>query len=420
MKSASLITTYLSILLVTFRLFILCFCLGIATISTAKNSGLDLANISTIDVLLFELDPPSDLTISAIDGNVEIKSAQNLVQKDGDPAFRIRIQNNRISVQHPSGTFQTQELTLYADDSALNRMYHPRLGIRYYRGNIRISVNPDGRTFRIINTVDLEDYIGSVVGGEMNFPEMEALKVQAVIARTYALWSLALSRHTDYQLTDHTMSQVYNGMLISRPDYLQAALATSGQILTWSDKLILAAYSSTCGGTTSDNESIWSGGPLPYLRSVSDGDACSASPHYRWQNEVSKSEIYSVLRQHTGRHVTGITINETDARNLVTSLLLHISGGDSIEIQANAFRLLVNRQVKQGSILSTRFELIDNENSYIFTGKGLGHGIGLCQWGARGLAQAGWNYRDILKFYYSGTEIVDFHTIDTETLELAR
>lgn len=386
----------------------------------ALQQQLQISDVETLNVLLFELDLPSQLTISAFEGDVDIQSRHNLTQKEDAPAFAISVRNGKISVQHPSRNFTTEAINLISDDTGLIRIYDPRLGIRYYRGSIKISVNRDNRTLRLINTVGLEDYIGSVVGGEMNFPEMEALKVQAVIARTYALWSLAHSRSSDFQLTDHTLNQVYKGVLISRPDYLQAALATSGEILTWSNKLILAAYSSTCGGITSDNESIWSGGALPYLRSVQDGNACSASPHFRWEYEVAKSDLYPVLRHHSGRHISSLQIKETDRHNLVTSLEMGVSGGDVIEIRANSFRLLMNRQLKQNSIRSTRFELTATENSYIFKGKGLGHGIGLCQWGARGLAQSGWNYRDILKLYYSGTEIIDFHTIESGSLELAQ
>lgn len=387
----------------------------------ATERVLDIRNIQTLDVLLFELQPTSNLTISAHNGSVSLHTEQrNFRQSDDAPAFAISVQQGAIGIRHPDFRGTSSTLTLIADEGAMIRIYHPEAGIRYYKGRITIRVASNRRTFQLINNVALEDYIASVVGGEMNFPEMEALKAQAVIARTYALWSLAHNSHREYQLTDHTMNQVYKGMLISRPDYLEAALATRGEVLTWSNRLILAAYSSTCGGQTSDNESIWTGGrPLPYLRSVSDGSACAASPHFRWEYQVESKKLYEVMARHSRQRVTGLAKGEPDRHGLIPNMILLTPGGPQ-EIRANTFRLLVNQEIARNSIRSTRFEMIRNGNYYIFQGKGLGHGIGLCQWGARGLAQSGWNYEDILKLYYTGTEIVDFTSLNVDFLHLAQ
>ncbi len=387
---------------------------------TGTERYLDVRNLTTLDVLLFELQPTSNLTISAFDGDVTIRAGQrSWTQEMDQPAFAISVHNGQIQVRHPEFRGTVSELIFETDDSSMIRMNHPEAGFRYYRGSMRIHINTDRRTFRIINTVLLEDYIASVVGGEMNFPEMEALKTQAVIARTYALWSLAHSSHNEYQLTDHTLNQVYKGILINRPDYLRAALSTSGEVLTWSGRLVLAAYSSTCGGQTSDNESIWSGNPLPYLRSVSDGDACSESPHFRWNYEVATNRIYQVLSRHTNRQISEIRVGNVDRHGLVTNIIARDNRGNEAEIRANTFRLLVNQQIEHNSIRSTRFQMNRIGNNYIFEGKGLGHGIGLCQWGARGLAQSGWNYRDILKLYYKGAEVVDIHSLEQPILHLA-
>jgi stage II sporulation protein D len=265
----------------------------------------------------------------------------------------------------------------------------------------------------------LEDYVASVVGSEMNFDNHEALKVQAVIARTYALWNISLFHESEYELNDHVLNQVYKGELVFKPQYRMAAEATRGEVLMWSNKLIMAVYHSTCGGRTTSNENVWIGNPLPYLIGVEDNGSCSASPHREWEFSIKRNILYNLIRPDHFGNAQRIDIKERDSFDRVTLLTL-VGRNKTHDITVNNLRLILNRHSGPLSIRSSYFSMEISGDSYIFKGKGLGHGVGLCQWGALGLAESGWNYQDILRFYYNGVDILDYSQLKGDGFKLAR
>ena len=392
---------------------------------TSAQSGdlIDLRSADTVRVLLFELEQPNALTIFARDGSVTIRDGRRYrYQLNPEEAgLTIRRTGRSLQLRGAGRTRIAAAFTLLADEVGMIRIYSQATGYRYYRGSITLRPADKGSHLEVINTVSLENYIASVVGGEMNFEETEALKSQAVIARTYALWNLGRTRTDRYDLTDHTMSQVYKGVAIDKPRYLDAAMATFGEILTWSGDLILAAYSSTCGGVTSDNETVWNGAPLPYLRAVSDNGACDGSPHFRWTFELPAWKLHRLLRNHWGVTADSVAIEETDRYGKVVSLQPWHYGkkvGDAIP--ANKFRIALLNAFGSKTMKSTHFTLTKTGSHYHFSGQGLGHGVGLCQWGAQGFAREGWRYRDILKFYYNGVAVTDYHSLPEQTLQKAK
>ncbi len=328
---------------------------------------------------------------------------------------------NTIIYQNGKKRIQGSNWIIKGDEIALTRIHISGIPYRYYRGIIHLNIKKGQDDIQIINKTSLEDYVGSVVGSEMNFTENEALKAQAVISRTYALWNISKFGQSDYELTDHTMSQVYKGELITKPYYLDAALATSGEILTWSGKLILAAYSSTCGGVTANNENVWKGShPLPYLRSVNDHGACHQSPHFNWTFRISKYQLNQIFSRLSEKKIVGIDSLEYSNHKRVTDFFLKVKASSQpYDLASNDVRLAIMKQFGQDSMESTLFKMKIEGQMCIFSGHGLGHGIGLCQWGAKGLADAGWTYKDILRFYYTGVNIVDYHRLSQTFLKLA-
>ena len=366
-------------------------------------------------VRLFDQNKPSTYTIAPGAGSLVLTDEAGftirLHDETGEASVHVRQGAQEIEIRHNGLSYTSPAWTVDTETGGMMRIRHPEMGLRYYRGTAALSVH-NGR-IRTINHVDLEDYVSSVVGGEMNFSNLEALKVQAVISRTYALWNSTTSAGNGYDLSDYVMSQVYPGELIHTPQYRAATEATAGEVLTWSGSIILAVYHSTCGGRTSANEEVWTGNALPYLRGRNDNGSCSASPHYTWNFEISKSEFHRIFG------VSKISGINTDTSGRVTSFKL-IQNGSETTRAANDIRLRLNRTHGALALRSTFFGLDEDEDYYIFNGRGLGHGLGLCQWGALGLAETGWSYQDILRFYYNGADISDVESLGETPFRLAR
>ncbi|TNE70666.1 SpoIID/LytB domain-containing protein [bacterium] len=375
-----------------------------------------LSRLNEVRVWLFSDIQVDELRASPKNSPFElVLDSKKTIEIEPSEWISIRKQGSFFSISHGNSKWKVKEFEIKTDEIGLVNLVSVKSSYRYYRGELRFNSKTG---IRPLNVVSLEDYVASVVGSEMNFENPEALKVQAVISRTYALWNLGTAGKKDwYDLTDHTMNQVYNGELIEKPWYRDAALATSGEIATFTNKVILAVFSSTCGGHTSDNETTWSGKALPYLRGLSDHDACKKSPHFSWNFSLSKKEWNTWFSNHYPSYKGDIEIKKRTSDDRVSELSTTYSQGI---IKANDFRLKLIKSFGARSLKSTAFEIIKSPDSISFVGKGMGHGIGVCQWGTLGLAESGWNYKDILRFYYGGIEIKDvYFDPKKEYLELA-
>ena len=385
----------------------------------SANNWLDLSAVDTVRVSLFGREKPDQFHISAYGAEIRIESGSlKITLTEADTPLTIRRNGRLVELITPQRTYESTEWTILTTQPGSVRIRSQATGTRNYKGSLVVSANSASH-LRVINKIDLETYVASVIGSEMNFTEMEALKAQAVVSRTYALLNLQRNTARDYDMTDYESSQMYLGEFVDRPWFLNAAMATHGEILTWSDMLILAAYSSTCGGVTSDNENVWSGRGLPFLRSVSDHDMCSISPHFEWEFSIEKGSLLVVFNNEH-RIIPRNFELKTDKNGRVISVHMPNATGIPLEMTGNQFRLMLNRHFGPLSLKSTRFTLTDENGRFTFKGRGLGHGVGMCQWGARGFAQSGWNYSDILAFYFSGVKIVDYHTIESQKIAVAQ
>jgi len=380
-----------------------------------NSNYLDLTKVETVRVLLFDTHPTNSLSAEALESPVKIILDDFEFWIEPGQELIITGKQNKLEVKFDGLKTQTKSI-LIENRETIIQLNTESFGTRLYKGNFQIEPRFDS-ALRIINHVNLEDYIASVVGSEMNFTTIEALKAQAVVSRTYALWSIQNSPFIDYDLKDFEANQVYTGAIPLKPWYKDAAMATKGEILTWSDRLILSTYSSTCGGQTSNNEDVWSGNSLPYLRSVADKEMCSISPHYRWEFEIEKNELNELLKNRYGFTYNEVKL-EKDYADRITTVTFLNSSNQSLEFSGNEFRLLINRNYTPLSIRSTRFQWNESDESVLIKGGGLGHGVGMCQWGAKGFAQNGWNYKEILSFYFNGTNVVNFHEIESQKIAL--
>ncbi|WP_267384708.1 SpoIID/LytB domain-containing protein [Cyanobacterium sp. uoEpiScrs1] len=265
------------------------------------------------------------------------------------------------------------------------------IGDRWYRGKVRLIRKGNG--VMAVNLVDLEEYLYSVVGAEA-YPTwpMEALKSQAVVARTYALYKSSKAKSRYYDLDTTTKTQVYKGLETEFVTTHKAVNGTAGQVLTHKGKVILAAFHSSSGGHTENVEDVWSS-PLPYLRGVVDYD--QLAPVFQWRKSFSANQmgkliggigaVQSLIPQRTTPHGRIITLKVVGTRG-------------SKNITDDNLRKALN-------LKSTLFTVSANDETFQIHGRGYGHGIGLSQWGSHYLAEQGIPYDQIVKHYYQNAQL---------------
>lgn len=269
-----------------------------------------------------------------------------------------------------------------------------------YRGFLLIY--PVKNSAWIVNVLTVDEYLMSVVPGEIPAGwEEEALKAQAVAARTYTYYHIAenRSRKMLYDLDATAASQVYRGMADEKKRTTDAVQATAGEIVTYENKPIISYFHSTCGGKTTDDRYVWNKGHLPYLRGVTCG-YCVDSTKFEWESHLTLDEIKTKLsRKYPNiRIITNISFRKKDDR-IVEVVIAH--DGTTLHITGNTFRLMFPPE----KIRSLYFVSAKTQSGLLLKGRGWGHGVGLCQWGARGMARQGYNYKRILNHYFTGVSI---------------
>jgi stage II sporulation protein D len=211
---------------------------------------------------------------------------------------------------------------------------------------------------------------------------------------------------------------VYRGLSTITDASRAAAQATEGEVLTYNSHLIEAVYFSSSGGHTANNEDVWDASEnLPYLRGRRD-PYDSVAPHHTWRTSASRSAVLRGLERQFGGSVRGFYLGETSSGRVLTLELLRPNGRRE-SVEAGAFRRAVNRAMGRRVLRSTWFDARRQGNSYVFDGRGYGHGVGMSQWGAHGMARAGRSYRDILAFYYRGTELMQLENAEQPPAQLA-
>ena len=265
----------------------------------------------------------------------------------------------------------------------------------------RVIVRRQSNRLLVVNELDIEEYLKGVVPVEMNPAwHLEALKVQAIAARTYAIYQMRQGGKKDFDILASTKDQVYRGRNNVHPTVLRAVEQTRNLILTYGGLPIFAAYSSTAAGTTEDAMYVWSM-DLPYLKGVEcpfDMD----SPHYQWRTDVALPHLERRLREEgfpVGIIASIDPASFSRSGRVAQVRILHSDG--ELFLRGEDLRRIVGYTV----LSSTMFDFELAGLRIQFTGRGAGHGVGLCQWGAKVLAERGYSAETILDYYYPGTEI---------------
>ncbi|MDD5654421.1 MAG: SpoIID/LytB domain-containing protein [Candidatus Omnitrophica bacterium] len=271
---------------------------------------------------------------------------------------------------------------------------------RQFRGNIQL-FKKDHMHLVAINFIELEDYIKGVLYHEAShYWPMEALKAQAIICRTFAVYQSQENASKEYDVTADVYSQVYGGRTSERYRTSQAVDDTRGAILMFNGKVLPAYFHSSCGGHTEDASLLWKMDMAP-LKGVVCG-FCNGSPHFKWHNVLTGKELKEKLAKAGFEidNVKDIVISGRDPSGRVT--FLRINGEkNSLDIASKDFRSATGNNI----IRSTNFTVKTTGDDLAFDGFGWGHGVGLCQWGAYFMAKRGYKYNEILKYYYPGVEL---------------
>ena len=310
---------------------------------------------------------------------------------------------------------------------------------REYRGVMELRLV--GRRVTVVNVLDTETYLRGVVPSEMpaTYP-LAALRAQAVAARGQALIKAGRQRHEGFDLCATQHCQVYGGATIEDARSDRAVAETWGEVLVYEGRLADTLYSSTCGGHTANNEDYWvDQKPVPYLRGVPDFEPedgvayemplegeelgrylkyaprvnCN-QPQYaktdkiRWWSVVPREELEETLRGTVGEVGTLLEVRVSDRAESGLVRQLDIVGTEAV------YRVRGGPAVKQalGGLNSAMFavETHTDENDlpvvFVIWGAGGGHSVGMCQVGAAGLADEGWDYQRILAKYYTGCRVV--------------
>lgn len=267
---------------------------------------------------------------------------------------------------------------------------------RVYRGAIWLKPVKEGveTSFQAINLVDLEDYLLSVVPSEMPTSwHIEAVKAQSIAARSYAVANYWKNEKDNYDVKDTTDDQVYLGVESETRTGNQACDETAGVVLKHNQKVISAFFHSTSGGATEVGENVW-GKEIPYVQSVVDYD--DSSPHFAWQRKFAVSQAEKAFGLKTGS-LLSIQPFWKVASNRVKQAAV-VSLDNTTLVTGERLRQLFKLP---SSIFNVSFE----DNNYIFAGRGFGHGLGMSQYGAKTLAESGYNAAQILSYYYRDVSV---------------
>ncbi len=274
-----------------------------------------------------------------------------------------------------------------------------RVGNRKGVGRVRLIARKGD--LLAVAVVPFEAYVAAVLSREAppGF-HPEALAALAVAVRTYAAGAVAKPRDPAYEVAASVEDQVFDGTDGVAAVFREAAGRTRGLVVRYRGELARTVYHSTCGGRTESAGSAW-GKEVPYLQALPCGD-CADSPVYRWSWRMTSAEgrrVAKALGIPPGKELRIAVAGRT--RSGRASRVRLSSGGVSRELQAAEFR----KTAGYDNVRSLKMDVVPVAGGWLFTGEGWGHGVGLCQFGANGMARRGEGFRGILARYYPGAEI---------------
>ena len=316
------------------------------------------------------------------------------------------LKNITVKPTHSGILMGNEEFRIYGIKIKADNVADIYINGRRFRGEMDIIRTEDLRLIAI-NHLDIEDYINGVLYHEVShWWPMETLKAQAIASRTFAIYKSTESNDKDYDLRSDIYSQVYGGKTSEKFRTNRAVEETAGEVLVYKQKILPSYFHATCGGHTEDASLLWKT-DIPPLKGRR-CRFCTKSPHFNWVKGIPLHEIERKLNAHAYKikDIRNIKSSSRDASGRIKNVSVIDSLGTE-KIPAYKFRLAMGPNI----IRSVNFKVRIKDGIATFTGKGWGHGVGMCQWGAYFMAKRRFKAGDILKFYYPGARIENLKDI---------
>ena len=335
-----------------------------------------------------------------------------------DASIGIQLVNGQISIG--GRTFMNDEVIVYPDEP-----YIFNLDGQYYRGKLKLFINPESGSFDAINLVPPEAYLAGVVGAEMpDYWEPEALKAQTITARTYCLYiQKRFGEKRKWDMRKTAAHQVYRGIRAESTEIWNSVNQTRGQVLVCkqsegTEEIFPTYYSSICGGHTENSINVFGdsfepliGVPCPYCKNVAKANM------FFWPM-IQFDNTYVVRRlltrypnlKHLGKitNIESVEPSNYEDFSRLTKIKLHGSNGKSDFLRAEDFRLAIDPTGRK--LQSAICQMVKRGDKWEFSsGRGWGHGVGMCQCGAQGMARKGKNAKQILSYYYPDSRIISIY-----------
>lgn len=358
----------------------------------------------SINISIFNEKDINSITVSIKQGKYLIKSGEETLgeYKKGS-IFHISRFGDELEIRDKRsfiGNFKNIVIANATGNGILSvKPINPITDAREYDDDLVLSCIQ--RKLEIINKVDMEKYLATVIEAEGgNSAPSEYYKAQAVLIRTFTIKNMLKHAEDGFNLCDGVHCQAYKGRLTLHNAILNAAISTSGKVLTDKNSVVIVSpFHSNCGGETSSAGQVWQK-DVPYLQSVKD-PFCLRSSQATWTREIDRSMWIS--------YINNSVSNNVDYKNY----------NFSFQVPHRTKRVVINgieinlRSVRERFLLkSTFFSVEDTDKKILITGRGYGHGVGMCQQGAMEMANVGYSWLDILHFYFQDVNIVDYRNLD--------
>ncbi len=345
------------------------------------------------------------LQLNVVAGNYKVLADGNLVAESGmESNFKLTLKGDSIQLNQNDkilGTFKYLKFVGADADEIKVKLINPDRKPRIYQNNISFSVSEE--YIRIINDVILDNYIAGVTEAEAGSrSNLEFYKVQAILARTFALAHINKHVAEGFSLCDQVHCQAYYGKPKDATIF-KAIEETKGKVVVDENlNLIVAAFHSNSGGQTANSEDVW-GSQTTYLKSITDTFS-TKMPNSKWERRMLTDDwlMYLKLKHNF----------PTDQEEARTVALNFKQEHRKVYLECSNSRIPLKNIRQDLQLKSTFFSISEiNKDSVLFKGRGYGHGLGMCQEGAMRMSKMGYKYTDILNFYYQNIQLIDLHKL---------
>ena len=391
--------------------FFLCIATWHVTIINAKGKSIlfsiekKLTSNEVVQIKVFSQLKVQSSTFSPDIGNYSVwANGMEIANSTNFPIIKFSYSNDSVEVktfENSIGKYKNVKISSAESIKSFRlKLVLPDRKPRIYEDNLLVCA--EFGNLKCINEISLDNYIAGVVQAESGRRSyQEFYKVQAILARTFALSHLQKHATEGFNLCDYTHCQAYFGKTTEQ-EIMKAVNDTKGKVVVDDNlNLIDAAFHSNSGGQTANSEDVW-GSKLSYLRSVNDTFS-TKMPNAKWERKMATEDWLSYLNL---KH--NYPIQDSNARWLA---LTFKQESRNPYLEANNVKVPLKNVRTDLQLKSTFFSIFSQGDSVVFKGRGFGHGVGMCQEGAMRMAKLGYKCPEVINFYYQKTQLVDLHKL---------